>query len=81
MAPKVHKNEKGGPDPGNGAAGSESKQNKGVREGSFGPKKQLFALFDFWARKRKKSQEFGNYIKIREFEYFQLLGQNGTRKT
>ena len=39
------KTEKGGPDTTSGAAGSESKQNKGVREGFFGPGIQLFALF------------------------------------
>ena len=35
FAPKAHKNEKGGPDPGNGAAGPDILQNKGFREESF----------------------------------------------
>ena len=37
--------EKGGPDTTSGAAGSESKQNKGVRECFIGPGIQLFAIF------------------------------------
>ena len=45
LTPKTEKTEKGGTDTTSGAAGSESKQNKGVREGFFGPGIQLFALF------------------------------------
>ncbi len=41
---------KWGTDTTSGAAGSESKQNKGVREGFFGPGIQLFTLFHFWAK-------------------------------
>ena len=52
---KSCKTEKGGAGTTNGAAGSESKQNKGVREGFFGPGIQLFAIFHFWAQKRKIS--------------------------
>ena len=47
------KNEKGGTDTTSGAAGSESKQNKGVREGFFGPGIQLFALFPFLGPKKQ----------------------------
>ena len=49
--------EKGGPDPGNGAAGSESKQNKGVREGSFGPQKQILALFRLLGPKTQENRK------------------------
>ena len=48
------KSGKGGPDTANGAAGSESKQNKGVREGFLVPELNFLHIFDFWAQKRKK---------------------------
>ena len=50
------KNEKGGPDASSGAAGSESKQNKGVRE-CFGPGIQLFALFPLLGAKAQNIVE------------------------
>ena len=52
---------KGGPDTANGAAGSESKQNKGVREGFFGPRIELFAHFDFWAQNAKNVKSRKNH--------------------
>ena len=49
------KSGKGGPDTANGAAGSESKQNKGVREGFFGPRIELFAHFRLLGPKTQKT--------------------------
>ncbi len=49
------KTEKGGTDTTSGAAGSESKQNKGVREDFSGPGIQLFAIFPLLGPKRKIS--------------------------
>ena len=49
------KTEKGGTDTTSGAAGSESKQNKGVREGFLVPEFNFSLFFHFWAQKRKIS--------------------------
>ena len=48
LRPKTE-NRKWDSDTTNGSAGSESKQNKGVREGFFGPGIQLSALFPLLA--------------------------------
>ena len=63
----MHKNKKGGPDPGNGAAGPESKQNKGFGEGPFGAKMHLPHFFHLWGPKREMSPKSGHPAKMCKF--------------
>ena len=68
------KSEKRGPGTTNGAAGSESKQNKGIREGFFGPRIQLLVPFRLLGPETQKVVKSRKIIKMHKFTHFQFSG-------
>ena len=75
------KTEKGGTDTTSGAAGSESKQNKGVREGFFWSRNSTSRSFSTFGPKTQNIVKGPQINKMHEFAHFQFLGQSGTKKS
>ena len=80
MTPKTEKTEKGGTDTTSGAAGSESKQNKGVREGFFGPGIQLFTMFHFSVQNAKYRKRYQKSLKCINLLIFSFRGQMAPKR-
>ena len=78
MAPKVHKMGRGGPDPGNGAAGPGTLLDKRLREGYFRAKMN-FPYFSLLDPKMHNITQSGFYLQKCENQYFSLLEQDYTK--